>query len=219
MGNLRDFWYLPRGNYYARQPFRTILANQSAVKWSLVNQGLFADYFVQPEDGSMSYIRPFPQGWPIDLVRKTIRIVGHGDAPVGWTAARDMAKAVVKLMHYDDWPDHTYVYGEIGTWNEAIRKLENFSGQKFEVYRKRSDKRSSLTRQQRIRKTEEELREDLLQTSDREKWYTASIDEWSLLGGTAVPYLEATEQRQKYFHDVHFRTLEEVFSDSRQGAL
>lgn len=41
------------------------------------------------------------------------------------------------------------------------------------------------------------------------------MDEWSFLGGTAVPKEEALEQRQKYFHDVHFRSVDEILSDSK----
>lgn len=133
MGNLRDLPNLPRGNYYARQPFRLTLKNQSEVKWTLVCQGWLADYFIQPADGSKSYMRPFPQGWPIDLDRKTVRIIGTGDEPVAWTATRDMAKAVVQLMSHDEWPDHTYVFGELSTWNVAVEKLETFLGRKLEV--------------------------------------------------------------------------------------
>lgn len=133
MGNLRDFPHVPRGNYYARQPFRLKLAAQTDVMWTLVNQGWLADYFVQTADGSKSYIRPFPAGWPIDLEQRTVRITGTGNELVGWTAARDMAKAVVKLMSLQDWPDHVYVFGELGTWNTAVEKLEAFLGRKLEV--------------------------------------------------------------------------------------
>ncbi|KAM0424426.1 hypothetical protein ACHAPT_010347 [Fusarium lateritium] len=128
LGNLRDFPTLPRGIQRARQAFRKTLAAQSDVKWTLVNQGWLADYFVQIPDGSKSYVRPFPEGWPIDLQEKTVRVVGAGDEPVGWTAARDVAKAIVKLASFDDWDDHTYVFGELGTWNQAIDKVERFWG-------------------------------------------------------------------------------------------
>lgn len=103
------------------------------MKWTLVNQGWLADYWVQPADGSKSYVRPFPNGWPIDLDQTTVRITGTGDEPVGWTAARDMAKAVVKLIPHKDWPDHTYVFGELGTWNTAIEKLEKFLGRRLKA--------------------------------------------------------------------------------------
>lgn len=58
------------------------------------------------------------------------------------------------------------------------------------------------------------MEDDLTQTEDRDRWYTATMDEWSFLGGTAVPRHEALEQREKYFKDVHFRTIEELLADS-----
>lgn len=133
IGNLRTGGEAPRGLHRARREFRSFIAKETEVKWTLVNQGWLADYFVQTPDGSKSYIAPFPAGWPISMEKKTIRLIGTGNEPIGWTAARDVAKAVVKLVAYDDWPDHTYVFGELGTWNEAIEKVERFHGVKLEV--------------------------------------------------------------------------------------
>ena len=134
LGNLRDYGMVPRGNHRVRNAFRSLLTKQSDIKWTVVNQGWLGDYFVQPPDGSRSYIQPFPKGWPIDLERKTVRIAGTGNEPIGWTAARDMAKAVVKLIPHDEWPRYTFVFGEIGNWNEAIEKVERFYGVKLKVY-------------------------------------------------------------------------------------
>ncbi|KAJ4327712.1 hypothetical protein N0V84_001819 [Fusarium piperis] len=199
LGNLGDFPTLPRGIQRAREAFRKTLAAQSDVKWTLVNQGWLADYFVQIPDGSKSYVRPFPEGWPIDLQAKTVRVVGTGDEPVGWTAARDVSKAVVKLVSFDDWDHYTYVFGELGTWNQAIDKFERFWGVEL--------KRTYVTR--------EMLEKDLTRGIEDETWYTATIDEWSGFGGTAVPREEALRQRDKYFKDVHFRTIEELLHDSK----
>ncbi|KAJ3539872.1 hypothetical protein NM208_g5306 [Fusarium decemcellulare] len=200
LGNLRDFPTLPRGIQRARHAFRETLAKESDVKWTLVNQGWLADYFVQPPDGSKSYVRPFPSGWPIDLEEKTVRVVGAGDEPVGWTAARDVAKAAVKLVAYDDWNDHTYVFGELGTWNQAIEKVERFYGVEL--------KRTYVTK--------ETLDEDLARDESDTRWYRATIDEWSGSGGTAVPREEALQQRERYLKDVHFRTIDELLEDSKQ---
>lgn len=133
MGNLRKLPGLPRGNSRARQAFRDTLANQKEIQWTLILQGWLGDYWVQDADNTRSYVRNFPNGWPINLEQTHIRVPGTGDEPIGWTATRDMAKAVVKLIGFDEWPDHTYVFGEIGTWNEAIPKLEKFLGRKLEV--------------------------------------------------------------------------------------
>lgn len=58
------------------------------------------------------------------------------------------------------------------------------------------------------------MREALMQAEDKERWYQATMDEWSYLGGTAVPMQEALEQRKKYFSNMHFRTVNEVLADS-----
>lgn len=133
VGNLRTGIHVPRGMSRARSEFRSLLAKETEVKWTLLNQGWLADYFVQIPDGSKSYIGPFPAGWPIDMEKKTVRLIGSGNEPIGWTTARDVAKAAVKLVGFDDWPDHTYVFGELATWNEAIEKVERFHGIKLEV--------------------------------------------------------------------------------------
>ncbi|KAF7542179.1 hypothetical protein G7Z17_g11814 [Cylindrodendrum hubeiense] len=197
LGNSRDFPNVPRGIQRARHSFREILANESEVKWTLLNQGWLADYFVQNPLGTKSHMRPFPEGWPIDMEAKTVRVVGTGNEPIGWTAARDLAKAVVKLVSSDDWDKHIYIYGELGTWNKAIEQVESFHSITL--------KRNYVTK--------EALDADLAGEED-ERWYTATIDEWSLSGATAVPYEEAFQQRAKYFKDVHFRTISNLLRDS-----
>jgi hypothetical protein len=59
------------------------------------------------------------------------------------------------------------------------------------------------------------LEKDLTRGVEDAAWYTATIDEWSGFGGTAVPREEALRQREKYFKDVHFRTIEELLHDSK----
>lgn len=133
LGNTRDYG-VPRGPSRARSAFRPILTSQKDVTFTVVNLGWLADYFVQTPGSQKTYIRPFPQGWPIDLEKRTVRVIGTGDEPIGWTVTRDMAKAVVALIPHDDWPEYTWVYGELGTWNQAIQKVEKFYGIKLQVF-------------------------------------------------------------------------------------
>ncbi|KAF4960074.1 hypothetical protein FSARC_10569 [Fusarium sarcochroum] len=203
LGNYREFSDWPRGIQRARKAFRQVLAKQSVVQWTLLNQGWLADYFVQTPDDSRSYVRSFPNGWPIDLEKKTVRVIGTGDEAVGWTSARDLAKAVVKLVPHDDWPDHTYIFGELGTWNQAIEKVERFHGVEL----------------QRKYVTREDLDKDLAREEQDGTWYTATIDEWSGFGGTAVPYDEALKAREKYFKDVHFRTIDDLLDESKNREI
>lgn len=134
LGNTRDYETIPRGIYRARRDFRAILTSQKDVTFSFVNLGWLADYFVQAPGSYKTYIRPFPQGWPIDLEKRTVRVIGTGDEPIGWTATRDMARAVVALIPHDDWPEYAWVYGELGTWNQAIQKVEKFYGIELQVF-------------------------------------------------------------------------------------
>ncbi|KAM5346156.1 hypothetical protein ACJ41O_009161 [Fusarium nematophilum] len=213
LGNLRDGGLFPPSSYSAHGQFRDMLKSETEVKWTLVNQGWLADYFVQPANGSRSYIRPFPQGWPIDLDQKTVRLIGTGDESVTWTAARDMAKVVVKLMSHEEWPDHVYLSGETGTWNDAVATLEKFLGHELKVSFGPRYLCTQLTIQ-RIPRTKEEIDADLKQT-DEAKRYTASIDEWSLLGAASVPPEEAARQRERYFKDVHLRSIKELLESSK----
>ncbi|KAI8243011.1 hypothetical protein K4K55_009241 [Colletotrichum sp. SAR 10_96] len=198
LGNLRKFDNIPHGIARARRAFRSELLNESEIKWTLVNLGWLADYFVQQPDGSRSYISPFPQGWPINMEEGTVRVIGTGDEPVCWTAARDVAKAVVKLVSHDEWPDHVYVFGEIGSWNQAIEKVERYYG-------------VTLTR---THVTQDDISRDLANEAVVEKWYRATIDEWSLAGATAVPLEEALHQRERYFGEVKFRDINELLRSS-----
>lgn len=56
-------------------------------------------------------------------------MLGSGDEKIGWTAARDVGDASVRLVSVLKWEPHTYVCGENGTWNQAIAKLERFYGE------------------------------------------------------------------------------------------
>lgn len=63
------------------------------------------------------------------------------------------------------------------------------------------------------------MQKDLLQATNRNRWYTATMDEWSFSGRPAVPREKALAQREKYFNDVHFRLLEEIFEDSTKTQI
>ncbi|EAS32007.3 uncharacterized protein CIMG_03031 [Coccidioides immitis RS] len=82
-----------------------------------------------------SYMKPLPGIWPLDLDSFTATRLGTGNEAIGWTSARDVARALVRLVQAPagSWEKHTYVAGEIGTWYQAISKVEKFLGRKFVV--------------------------------------------------------------------------------------
>ena len=99
-GNITRFPDLPRFYGPTHGEFRKVLQAQNDVQWSLVNGGWFMDYFVEPEK---TFMKPLPGVWPLDLTRRKALMLGTGDEEIGWTAARDVAKALVRLAGMPKW--------------------------------------------------------------------------------------------------------------------
>jgi hypothetical protein len=72
---------------------------------------------------------------------------------------------------------------------------------------------------QRTYRPKEDIDAALAQTEDFDRWYTATMDEWNVLGGTAVPRDEALKLRETVFKDVHFRDIEEVLAGSKKTQI
>ncbi|KAK1148118.1 hypothetical protein N8T08_010757 [Aspergillus melleus] len=232
-GDIDRFPGLPRFYDSTHRVFRETIADEKDVEWTLVNGGWFMDYIVQgnkvdpttvsykpasrgpseaakpatlPRDLDTSKVRshmkPLPGVWPLDLDTFTATRLGTGEEPIGWTSARDVARALVKLLDAPrgSWEKHTYVVGQIGTWDEAIHIAEEFYGRKFEV--KEKAKVSIL----------ETLRnEDSLGPVERGIAY---MDEWNIMGASAVPMDRVQEQRKRFFSDVQFRGLRELLENA-----
>ncbi|KAL2687915.1 hypothetical protein Neosp_005484 [[Neocosmospora] mangrovei] len=198
IGNVERFPDLPRRHADSRHAFRKILAQQSEVEWTTVNQGWLMDYFAHLPSGQKTYIRPY-SAWPLNIEKATCRIPGTGDDKVTWTSARDLSKAVVQLVKHPKWDRYTYVYGETGTWLEVIPKVEKLFNIKIE--------RTPISR--------EEIERIVEDGSDPEKQYIASIDEWTVAGAGLVPMDVAEKQRAKFFGDVKFRTIEELIQEAQ----
>ncbi|THU92841.1 hypothetical protein K435DRAFT_820410 [Dendrothele bispora CBS 962.96] len=115
-GNLQTHPLLPRFYAPTHVEFRKELEAQNDVEWTLVNIGWFMDYFAPV---GKSYMKPLHPVWPVDLDKWEATVLGTGDEPIAWTSARDVAKALEK---------ETYLCGELGTWNRAIKQVEEFYG-------------------------------------------------------------------------------------------
>lgn len=57
------------------------------------------DYFLPAEK---SYMKPLTGVWPVDLEKWKTLVLGTGEEKIGWTAARDVAKALVRLVDVED---------------------------------------------------------------------------------------------------------------------
>jgi nucleoside-diphosphate-sugar epimerase len=130
-GDIEAFPNLPRFYEPTHGAFRDVLEKEGeGVEWTLVNIGWFMDYFVQPGKGGKSDMKALPEVWPIDLDNWAVEVLGTGEEMIGWTSARDVAKALARLVGVEkgEWERRIYVCGERGTWNEAIDKLEKHHG-------------------------------------------------------------------------------------------
>lgn len=115
--------------FYAtsRLPFREILGQQTEVEWTLVNCGWLADYFLPARK---SYMTPIKETFPVDSDGWRACVRGSGEELQSWTCARDVARAVVELcrVQMGEWEKWTFVAGEWGTFEEAVKTMENFYG-------------------------------------------------------------------------------------------
>ncbi|OJJ35836.1 hypothetical protein ASPWEDRAFT_41077 [Aspergillus wentii DTO 134E9] len=224
-GDIDRFPYLPRFYDSTHRVFRDTLANVEDVEWTVVKGGWFMDYFVQgskvdptiiPYGGSShgnqpdnifdttkarSYMKPLPGILPLDLDTLTATVPGTGDEPVGWTSARDVARALVKLLDapFGTWERHTYVVGDIQTWNEAIKTVEHFYRKRFTVTHK--------TTENILQAVEDEKLDDVQRA-------IAYMDEWNITGASAVPIDKVVEQREWFFSDMRFRGIGEYMEDA-----
>ncbi|CAI6046133.1 unnamed protein product [Clonostachys chloroleuca] len=198
VGDVEKWPHLPRSYRNTRFTFRKILEDQTEVEWTSVNQGWLMDYFVHFPEGAKTYIKPYAS-WPLSLKDATCRLPGNGDDKLTWTAAHDVAKAVVALMAQPKWDRYTYVYGEVGTWREVLPKVENALGIKIE----------------RLPFPVEKIEKAVEDFSDPEKQYMASIDEWTVRGAGLVPLDVARKQRENLFSSIKFRTIEELLHEAQ----
>ena len=77
-----------------------MLRAQREVEWTLFNVGWLADYFLPVRKTIMT---PIKDKFPIDVDSWIACIRGSGDEIQSWTAARDVASAVVELCKAESW--------------------------------------------------------------------------------------------------------------------
>ena len=200
-GDIDHFPNLPRFYEPTHAAFREVLKQQSEVEWTLVNQGWFMDYFVPDEKTYMKNLYPI---WPLNVSDGGWKatVLGSGDEKVAWTCARDVGKALVRLIETKEWDRHIYLAGEISTWKEAIRILEEHKGRDFE-----KDSKST-----------EQIMANLAKHANDEDptkgLWLAYMDEWNVTGASAPPRERVEEQKQKYFKGIHFRGVKEALKDA-----
>ncbi|KAG2184390.1 hypothetical protein INT43_000299 [Umbelopsis isabellina] len=198
-GNIEDYPQQPVFHVPTHGPIRKVLASQLKFEYTLFNMGWFMDYFI-PSD--KTYLKPLPDIWPLDVKQKTLRLLGSGDEPVTFTAARDAARALARLVDVPTWPIYTYVAGETTTWNQVLRKMEKRFQTKFEV---------SKRPQSEIEKSI-----DNFDDGDIESIGLDHMDLWNATGAVGLPSDKTEQQRLTIFNNMEFMSIEE-FMDKAEA--
>ncbi|TFY83558.1 hypothetical protein EWM64_g465 [Hericium alpestre] len=149
--------------------------------------------------------------WPFDTDAWTARIPGTGEEKIGWTAARDVVKALIKLIEVPrgEWPEEVYVSGEQATWHQAMRWVEDLHGQKF--------KSVTYTSPASVYRDIVDYHDD---PENVGKLLLAYMDEWNFSGASATPTDIVEEQRRKFFPDIHFHSVKEIMEiGEREGHI
>lgn len=103
------------------------------IEYTLVCNGVLMDLF-RPRGKKNGF--PDLEGplAPVDVERRKVLVPGSRNDRISFTAAADVAKAVVRLLGVDvgQWDEYTYVSGDRLTWEEVADKLEGVLGGKVE---------------------------------------------------------------------------------------
>jgi nucleoside-diphosphate-sugar epimerase len=196
-GNIDLYPETPEFYYANHEPVRQALRDQTDITWTLLNCGWLSDYFVP---ASSRYIKDIGDFHPVNFETNTITIPGTGEEQISFTAARDVAKAIAKLIDQDDWETSTFVCGETTTWNSVVKLLEKH-GKAMEVRYVPLQKLQDLIAQG---------------NPGEDDVIAAQYAEYSLTGGAILPQEKVERQKMKYFDELKIRSLEELIIEAKE---
>lgn len=195
-GNLEDFPDQPGFYWRKHEPIRKVLREQSELEWTLVSTGWLNDYIVPTKN---RYMKDIDDAFPINIKTKKIEIPGSGKEFVDFTTARDMARAMAKLVQAPKWEPYTYMSGEKTTWNDFAAVMKEKYPDMTVTYR-------SLY----------QLIEDLRNAKDDEEYLITEYKVFSPSGAGSLPADKVAEHRERYFKGIHFRTAREFLEESEK---
>ncbi|KAJ2958592.1 hypothetical protein NQZ79_g5860 [Umbelopsis isabellina] len=197
-GNIEDYPEQPYFHVPSHGPIRDALASQLDLEYTLFNVGWFMDYFISTDK---RYLKALPDMWPLDLKQKTLRLLGTGDEPVTFTAARDAARALTLLVNAPNWPKVYICCGRDYHMESGLRKMENRFQTKFEIYRRS---------QAEIEKSIESFND-----GDISSLWLDHMDLWNATGAAGVPVGKAEQQRSTLFNNMEFMTIEQLMDKAK----
>lgn len=179
------------------------LKQADGIRWTIFCNSWFADYVVPSSNRILPDLGAL---WPTDRETKVVTIYGPGNQPFSVCSVRDAAKAVAALLSTSEpWEPYTYVAGDN---NITLNEL-------FGIMKKRDPEWTSKTKP---------LAETLSNIVENKSPELAMLSYFELLiysGASKLPDDAVQRQRNKYFSDIHFRTVEELLdlADTRPDVI
>ncbi|RDA82873.1 hypothetical protein CP532_0397 [Ophiocordyceps camponoti-leonardi (nom. inval.)] len=204
-GDIESYPDQPAFIYPIRQEIRDELMAQKDIEWTLVSIGWMADYIVPSRN---RYIKDYGDFCPVNLTGGTIVIPGSGTEKIDLTWARDVAKALAKLVTAPVWEPYTFISGEHTCWNDVAS-----------LVRKRYPE--VKVEHQSLYKIVEKLKTTLSSSSSSSKVDADDDDTmllvdhqlWSISQACSLPPEKVKAQREELFPGVHFRSLLEGYAE------
>ncbi|TVY67834.1 Oxidoreductase swnR [Fusarium oxysporum f. sp. cubense] len=191
-GNTRDYPDQPAYFRNINERVRQALKQQDQVEWTIVCIGFFADYFVP---ASSRYIRNMREGSLIDFDNEKFSVPGSLQDSIDITLARDVVKGLVALVNGPSWAPYTFMSGQRLTWREIVDTIRR-ERPKFTV------QVSTLN----------EVIDTLMPGNSVDDITFAQLQLYSASGAARCPEREVEKQKQEYFRDIHFHTLQEIWN-------
>lgn len=191
-GNIEDFREHPLFYVPTHGAIREVLAAQTTLEYTLFNIGWFMDYFIPGK----TYMKPLPGVWPLDIENRTLRLLGSGNEPVTFTAARDAGRALAHLVDVPKWELYTNIAGETTTWNKILHKMEQCYNTSFTI----------------TQRTTQEIEESKVvnRNGDVAKLWLDYMDLWNALGAAGLPEEKSERQRQEIFGGMKFMSVDDI---------
>ncbi|GKT63385.1 hypothetical protein ColTof4_05030 [Colletotrichum tofieldiae] len=194
-GNLEDFPDQPA--FYSRLQgvIRKELAEQDELEWTLLCTGWFVDYIVPSRNRILQHEG---DAIPVNVETETMLIPGTGKEPLDLTSARDVARAVAKLLRAPRWERHTYLSAEKSSWNDIAALMQ-------EKYPQMSVEHRSLN----------QLIDDIVAhpNPEGEERITAEYGIFSASHAGSLPADKVAAHREKYFSGIRFRTARDLLAE------